>query len=299
MLGVAALILLAADAVGNPAVSADDAAYVKEIETWRRAREAKLRGDEGWLTVAGLFWLNEGENSFGSDAKAAVALPAHGAPARAGTFRVEKGKVTVEVAAGVTITAGGKPVTKMALRSDVPGPADVLALGPLRMFVIERSGKLAIRLRDLESPARKAFAGCKWFPVRKEYRVSGHFLPHPAPKTLQVPNVLGMVEPMVSPGLVAFRLAGQELRLEPVYESPDADEMFFIFRDKTSAHETYGAGRFFYAAKPDAKGEVIIDFNKAYTPPCGFTRYATCPLPPRQNHLPLRVEAGELNDGNH
>jgi uncharacterized protein (DUF1684 family) len=273
--------------------------YQKEIETWRQAREARLRGDEGWLTVAGLFWLKEGENRFGSDPEGEVVLPAHSAPARAGVLRLEKGKVTVEAAAGVALTLAGKPITRMALRSDVPGPADVLALGATRFFVIERGGKLAIRLRDLQAPARKAFTGLHWFPIRPEYRVVGHLIPHPAPKKMPVPNVLGQVEEMLSPGVVAFRLQGQELRLEPVYESPEQDELFFIFRDRTSAHETYGAGRFFYAAKPNDKGEVIIDFNKAYTPPCAFTRFATCPLPPRQNHLPLRIEAGELDYAHH
>jgi uncharacterized protein (DUF1684 family) len=189
-------------------------------------------------------------------------------------------------------------VTKAELRSDVPGPADVLALGQLRFFVIDRSGKVAIRLRDLATPARKTLPPLRWFPVKKDYRVVGRFIPHPAPKKLAIPNVLGLVEEMVSPGVVVFHLQGQELRLEPVYEEPDAKELFFIFRDKTSGHDTYGAGRFFYADRPK-NGEVIIDFNKAYTPPCAFTRFATCPLPPRQNHLPLRIEAGELDDGLH
>jgi hypothetical protein len=272
--------------------------YVKEIEAWRLARETRLRSDDGWLTVAGLFWLKEGENRMGSDPGAEVVLPAHSAPARAGILRVHKGKVTIEPVAGVAITLGGKPVGKTELRGDTPGPPDVLVLGQLKFFVIERSGKLAIRLRDLQSPARKAFTGVRWFPIRKEYRVVGRFSPHPAPKKLTIPNVLGLVEEMVSPGYVTFTLQGKELRLEPVYETPAEDELFFIFRDRTAGHETYGAGRFFYAEKPK-NGEVIVDFNKAYTPPCAFTRFATCPLPPRQNQLPVRIEAGELDYAHH
>jgi hypothetical protein len=291
MLIVAALLL-----AGSPAVSDDG--YVKQIEAWRQARETRLRGDEGWLTVAGLFWLQEGDNVFGSDPKSAVLLPAHSSPAHAGIFRVHGGKVSVEIAPGTAVTLAGKPVIKAELRSDATGPADVLALGKLRFFVIERSGKLAIRLRDLAAPARQALPPLRWFPIRPEYRVVGRFVPHPTPKKLAIPNVLGLVEEMVSPGIVVFHLQGQELKLEPVYEEPDAKELFFIFRDKTSAHETYGAGRFFYADNPK-NGEVIIDFNKAYTPPCAFTRFATCPLPPRQNHLPLRIPAGELDDGLH
>jgi uncharacterized protein (DUF1684 family) len=272
--------------------------YQKGIEAWRQAREARLRSDTGWLTVAGLFWLKEGENRLGSDPSAEVVLPAHSSPARAGILRLEKGQVTIEPAAGVNIVLGGQPVGKRVLRSDTPGPEDILSLGRTRFFVIERSGKLAIRLRDLDSPARKAFTGLHWFPIRPDYRVIGRFTPHPTPKKLSIPNVLGLVEEMVSPGYVTFKLGGQELRLEPVYETPAQDELFFIFRDKTSAHETYGAGRFLYADKPK-NGEVIIDFNKAYTPPCAFTRFATCPLPPRQNHLPVRIEAGELDYAHH
>jgi hypothetical protein len=286
--------------LGNFPVHADPTgpAYEAVIEGWRKAREARLRGDEGWLTVAGLFWLNEGENRFGSDPKAEVVLPAHSAPPQAGILRLHQGKVTVEVAPGVAVTSAGKPVTRMELRSDVPGPEDVLALGALRFFVIDRSGRTAIRLRDLQAPARRTFAGLRWFPIRKEYRVVGRFVPHPQPKKLAVPNILGLADEMESPGVVVFRLGGQELRLEPVYEDAGRKELFFIFRDRTSGHETYGAGRFFYAPNP-TNGEVVLDFNKAYTPPCGFTRYATCPLPPKQNRLPLRIEAGELNDGNH
>jgi uncharacterized protein (DUF1684 family) len=275
-----------------------DPAYDKEIETWRKAREDRLRSDDGWLTVAGLFWLAEGDNRFGSDPAATVVLPAHSAPAQAGVFRVHGKKVTAMPAPGVKITIGGQPVTDRELRSDVPGPPDVLSLGALRFFVIERGGRMAIRLRDLQSPARRNFAGVRWFPIRKDYRVVGRFIPHPSPRQLSIPNVLGLVESMESPGVVEFRLQGQKLQLEPVYESPERNELFFIFRDRTSGHETYGAGRFFYAENP-RQGEVVLDFNKAYTPPCGFTRFATCPLPPRSNHLPVRVEAGELNDSNH
>jgi uncharacterized protein len=291
------LALVLWSAMGTPTGSGD-AAYDKEIEAWRKAREDRLRSDEGWLTVAGLYWLQEGDNRFGSDQTATVVLPEHSAPARAGLFRVHGKKVTVVVAPGVKVTAGGQPVTEKELRSDVPGPEDVLALGAVRLFVIERGGKVAIRLRDLESPARRNFKGVRWFPIRKEYRVVGKFIPHPSPRQLSIPNVLGMVESMESPGVVVFKLQGQELRLEPVYETPERNELFFIFRDRTSGHETYGAGRFFYAENP-RNGEVVIDFNKAYTPPCGFTRFATCPLPPKSNHLPVRIEAGELNDSNH
>jgi uncharacterized protein (DUF1684 family) len=294
MKGLLLVALLSAMAGSGPG----DADYDRQIEDWRKAREQRLRSDEGWLTVAGLFWLHDGDNPFGSDPKATVVLPAHSSPPRAGVFRVQGKKVTVVVAPGVKVTFGGQPVTEKELRSDVPGPYDVLSLGDTRFFAIERGGKMAIRLRDLQNPARRAFAGTRWFPIRKEYRVVGRFVPHPTPKQISVPNILGMTEAMESPGVVVFKLQGQELRLEPVYETPERNELFFIFRDRTAGHETYGAGRFVYAENP-RNGEVVLDFNKAYTPPCAFTRFATCPLPPKSNHLPVRVEAGELNDGTH
>lgn len=294
----ALLSSLLALAAGGPVKPMTGDAHRAEIEGWQKSREARLRSDGGWLTVAGLFWLEPGENPFGSDPRARVLLPAHSAPARAGVLRVAGGKVTVEAAPGVPLTAAGKPVTRMDLKSDLTGAPDVLELGQLRFFVIERNGKLAIRLRDLQSPKRKTFAGLRFFPVRQDYRVTARFLPHPAPKKIRVPNVLGYAEELVSPGQVVFQLQGKELRLEPVYEVPGATELFYIFRDKTAGKETYGAGRFLYSELP-RDGQVVLDFNKAYTPPCAFTRFATCPLPPPQNRLPVRIEAGELSSGDH
>jgi uncharacterized protein (DUF1684 family) len=180
------------------------------------------------------------------------------------------------------------------LRPDTPGPPDVLALGRVRLFVVERSGRIGVRVRDLDSAARRAFRGVRWYPVREDYRVVGRMEPHATPRKLRIANVLGLVDEMESAGVVVFRLGGQELRLEPVYETPERSELFFIFRDRTSGHGTYPAGRFVYAELP-RDGQVVLDFNKAYTPPCAFTRFATCPLPPRQNHLPVPIEAGELD----
>jgi uncharacterized protein (DUF1684 family) len=293
-----AALALVATMTADVAPPAPEAAYTAEIEAWRRQRRARLTSDEGWLTVAGLFWLKEGANRFGSAPDNEIVLPAHSAPAHAGLLRRAGRKVTVEVAAGVAVTTAGKPVSKLELRSDLPGPPDVLALGDLRFFLIDRDGELAIRLRDLRSPARAAFKGLDYFPVRPDLRVSARFVPHPQAKTLKVPNVLGRVSDMQSPGTVHFKLAGRELSLDAVLEEPGDKQLFFIFRDETAGHETYPAGRFFYADLP-VDGRMVLDFNKAYTPPCGFTAFATCPLPPPQNRLPLRIEAGEKFSGHH
>jgi uncharacterized protein (DUF1684 family) len=144
----------------------------------------------------------------------------------------------------------------------------------------------------------KEFTGLRWFPVQEDYRVEGRFVPYTSAKTIAVPNILGQVEEMPSPGYVAFTIGGREVRLDPVLEEPGASELFFIFRDQTTGKETYPAGRFLYAAMPK-DGRVTLDFNKAYSPPCAFTPFATCPLPPKQNRLPVRIEAGEMHSGHH
>ncbi|PYQ16144.1 MAG: DUF1684 domain-containing protein [Acidobacteria bacterium] len=280
------------------AAPSPDATYRAEIETWRQQREARLKAEDGWLSVAGLFWLDEGPNRFGSGPGNAIALPAAAAPAVAGTFELRQGKVTVRVEPGVAVTSAGKPVGTMELRSDDPGPPDVLKLGRLSLQVIARGGRIGIRMKDPESHARRSFAGLRWFPVREDLRLRARFVPWPAARSIPIANVLGQVNPLPSPGYAEFTLAGRTLRLEPVVEESGASELFFIFRDETAGKETYPAGRFLYSAMP-RDGEVVLDFNKAYSPPCAFTDYATCPLPPPQNRLPVRVEAGEKDPHRH
>ena len=278
--------------------TAPDPGYAREIETWRRERAQRLTADGGWLPVAGLFWLKPGANRFGSDPGDEIVLPAHSAPAQAGVFVLDGPRVRVEVRAGVPVTLAGQPVTRRQVRSDAGGAApDVLSLGALTMQIIERGGRLGVRLKDMKSPARAAFKGLRYFPIDPRYRVVASFAPHATPVTLRVPNVLGMVEEMSSPGTASFALPGSAapLQLDAVRE-PGETELFFIFRDATSGKTTYGAGRFLYAAPP-VDGKVVLDFNRAYSPPCAFTPHATCPLPPPHNRLPVAVEAGEMFAG--
>jgi uncharacterized protein len=280
------------------AAFADDA-YTAAIEKWRADRETRLKAEGGWLSVAGLFWLKEGTNTFGTDPASDIVLPKDAAPAHAGTFALEGGKATVQAEPGVGLTCEGKPVIRRALRSDTGGDEpDVLKLGRLTMTVIERGGRYAIRLRDNDSKMRREFTGLHWFPVKEPYRVTARYVSYPSLKPVTVPNILGATEKMPSPGYAVFTLDGKEVRLEGVLEEPNATELFFIFKDGTSGKETYPAGRFLYSDLPK-HGEVVLDFNKAYNPPCAFTPYATCPLPPEQNRLPMRIEAGELRYGNH
>jgi uncharacterized protein len=272
------------------AASSAPSSYDSEIATWRAEREARLKDDGGWLTVAGLFWLTDGDSRFGSDPSGEIELPA-GAPARVGVITLHAGETRFRLEDGVSGTIEGKPVTSGVLQPDTSGRPDVLAIGRLTLQVIERGGRYGIRLKDLDAERRKSFPGLRWFPVKESYRVVARLVR--APGTISITNVLGQVSEMPRPGHLVFTLGGTELTLDPVLEEPDATELFVMFWDPTAPKETYGAGRFLYADLPK-DGEVILDFNKAYSPPCAFTPYATCPLPPKQNRLPVRVEAGEL-----
>jgi uncharacterized protein (DUF1684 family) len=274
-------------------LQAPQADYQQEIESWRRAREARLKAEDGWLTVVGLFWLKEGRNTVGTDPGSDIVLPAGSAPGSAGQFVFEKGEVRFESAPGVAARVDGKPAGVARLKPDTSGAPDLLRINSLTMFVIQRGRRTGIRLKDANSPARKSFAGLRYFPIREEYRVKARWEPYDPPKKVNIPNVLGGTSEDVSPGYVEFVLKGRRCRLEPVLEG---EELFFIFKDRTAAKETYPAGRFLYTGLPKG-GEVVLDFNRAINPPCAFTPYATCPLPPQQNHLAMRIEAGELRYG--
>ena len=271
----------------------DPSSYRAELEKWRQRREESLKAENGWLTVAGLYWLKEGESTMGAGAGNDFVLPPGSAPEKVGTFDFHDGKTVFQPAPGVAVTVNGKPVAKAALTDDSTGRPDVLAISHLSMFVIRRGSRFGIRLKDRDSEARRDFTGTRWFPIAPEYRVTAKFVPYAPPKKISVPNILGDVDPEESPGCAEFTLHGRSLRLDSVSEG---DMLFFIFRDLTANKETYPPGRFLYTLLPQ-NGEVILDFNQAVNPPCAFTPYATCPLPPAQNRLGVRIEAGELRYG--
>jgi len=271
-----------------------ETSYRASIEQWRAQHESELKADGGWLTVSGLFWLKDGINRVGSNQANEIVLPR--GPAELGSFELHQGKTIFRGAPGVAVKLNGQPAGAVApLKSDADGKPDKIQYDAFTMFVIHRGDRDAIRFKDTESESRKAFTGLHWFPVKENYRVIAKFVPYQPQKMLTIPNILGETEQDPSPGYVAFTLNGQSLRLDPVQED---DQLFFIFHDLTSGKETYPAGRFLYTDLPK-NGEVVMDFNQAENPPCAFTAYATCPLPPKQNRLPVRVEAGELNYGHH
>jgi uncharacterized protein (DUF1684 family) len=267
--------------------------YQAQIEQWRARRLAALTSDNGWLTVTGLFWLKEGSNTVGAGKGNDIVLAKGSAPERVGTFGFHNGKTTFQAAAGAGATVDGKPVTSAALKPDTSGSPDIVRVRDLTLYVIRRGDRVGIRLKDRNSEFRKKFTGLKYFPADERYRVTAKFVPYDPPKMIPVTNILGQTDEEASPGYAEFTLNGHKCRLDPVVEE---NELFFIFQDLTSGKETYPPGRFLYTSMPK-DGEVILDFNKAFNPPCAFTPYATCPLPPAENHLPIRIAAGELRYG--
>jgi uncharacterized protein (DUF1684 family) len=289
------LLLLLAGSAAPPTPEAHRA----EIEAWRSKRLASLKRDDGWLTLVGLFWLEEGGNRIGTDPKVnRVVLPEGTAPGTLGSLDVSHGTVTLKASPEAGLTSGGRPVTAMTLRTDADGDPTVIERGRIRFYVIKRGARLAVRVKDSQSPVCLSFHGIDSFPVDSKWRFEARFDAYRPPMSIPVPNILGSVEKEESPGAVVFTVGGREYRLDAVTEA-GTDELFLIFGDQTNGVETYGGGRFLYAPPPGPDGRVVVDFNKAYNPPCVFTPYATCPLPPTRNRLSIRIAAGEKKYGNH
>jgi len=282
------VLFLTAGAAAQPG-----APYLKELERWRQQRDAALTTDDGWLTLAGLVWLVPGENAAGSDAACPVKLPEGAAPPRVGTFRFKDGTATFVPQAGVDVRINRQPAAARVLRTQ-PGQYDIVSAGTVSMFVIKRGARYGVRIRDTNSAARRNFHGNTWFPASERYRLTAKFVANPAGTTIPIANVLGDVDQWPNPGYAVFQLGGKDYALQAVLDGPGAKELFFVFRDLTTGKETYPGGRFLYADFP-VKGQVVLDFNKAHSPPCAFTPFATCPLPPKQNALAVRIAAGELN----
>ena len=302
VLGLAAPVLAAPPtapaakpADSKPKPMSTPANFEAETREWHAKRISRLKTEDGWLSLVGLHWLKEGDNRFGSAPDNDVVFPAP-APAKVGTFTRKGDAVSLSLAPGVSLTLDGKPFTGGAVRSDAQGGPDTLALGTMRFFAIRRGERLGIRVKDSEAPTRKNFHGIPTYAPSPAWRLEARFEPAPTQTKIAVPNVLGEVEEMVSPGTAVFTVNGQEYRLAPVDDG--SGQLFFIFGDLTNRDDTYGAGRFVYTDMPK-DGKVVLDFNRSYNPPCAFTPFATCPLPPPQNRLKLRVEAGEKRYGEH
>ena len=280
-----ALVVLTLGVLSAPAATQSD--YAAEMQAWREAREASLTSDTGWLTMAALHFLNEGDNTFGSSPLNDLVLT--DGPETAGVFTLRDRTVSVRAPDGRTLNIDGEEIREASVYpTDRRRP---IAVGDLTMWVHYSGERLAIRVSDPDSPIRQGFTGLRWFPLDESFRVRARFIPE-TPRTVMFPNVLGDIEPFTTAGTVALTLQGEEITMRPVQSG---DRLWFIFRDLTSGTDTYEAARFLYADAPDADGWTTIDFNQAYNPPCAFNPYTTCPLPPKENRLGQRVEAGEMD----
>jgi len=270
--------------------------FVKAEEEWRAERDRQMQSPTSWLTIAGLLWLEEGENTFGTDANNPVRFPEGSAPPIAGTFILKNDQTQVVSSSAAELKHEDKVIQEMVLKSDADGRADLISLNDLRFWVIKRGDRYAIRLRDLNAPRFKVYNGLHFFPINHNFKLKGEFVPYTPPKTVEVATVIGTTNIMTSPGYVKFEIDGNEYRLDGFGTPPQSESLFFVFKDGTSGEETYGASRFM-GAQVSEDGSVDMNFNRAYNPPCAYTPYATCPLPPPQNVLDVRIEAGEKNYG--
>jgi uncharacterized protein (DUF1684 family) len=270
------------------APSLDVAAHRKQIEEWQANRDKRLRSEDGWLTLIGLFWLDDGDN--------VITLPKKNTP----PIKLVRAGETVTLTPDPSMTIEGQPIAApVELRNDADdkGPT-IVQMGSVRFNVIKRATRFGLRVKDAEADTRTHFKGMDYYPIDPKWRVEATMVPYQPVKKIPITDITGSTSDSDSPGALVFTLEGKEYRIDPILED-GSDELFLIFKDETSRDETYQAGRYLYAAKPDANGKTVIDFNKAYNPPCVFTPYATCPLPPLQNRLATRIEAGEKRYSGH
>jgi len=272
---------------------APDADYVAEVDAWRQGRYAHLRQPMSWLSLVGLEWLRDGENRVGTAAGANLRLPS--GPPVAGWLRLDGGRVTATAEGGSGLTNEGRAVQDLGLVSDLDAPEDggptILELGALRMCLVRRGNRFGLRVWDTHAPALREFRGIPHYPVDPAWRVTARFDPAAWGERFEVPDVLGHVEDEPLPGTVVLEVDGREHRIRAL-DGGDG-QLWLVFGDTTNGETTYHGGRFVYTEPPGADGSVVVDFNRAYNPPCVFSPYATCPLPPAENRLTIRIEAGE------
>ena len=281
-------------AQGNPA-------WKQTVLSWRAQREHELSAPDGWLTLIGLEWLKTGVNSIGSAPDCSVRLPAQAPPHLGKITILDSGSNPVQLLAPsggfpAGVTVDGAPAREgPIIVSDTRQSA--IAWNSLSLVVLDRGGRYALRIKDADSPTRKGYSGLHWYDPDPRYRVTAEWVPYAEPVTQKIPTVIGTTLNLPSPGYVTFTLNGKPLRLHPVLEAGEKDKLFFILRDQTSESTTYGAGRFLHTGLPthglDKPGYLVLDFNELYNPPCAYTPYATCPLPPEQNRLAIAIPAGE------
>jgi uncharacterized protein len=293
-LAVAVLLTLACTTftfAHRAGADAPDAAYRQDFEKWKAEQTDDLK--ENWISLVGLFWLKPGANTFGTDAANGIMFPK--GPAHAGEFDLEGKTVTLKVLPDANAMIEGKLVTSAKLNPDISKNPTRVEMGTLRFHVIVRGERVGIRVRDTDSATARDFKGMIFYPINLDYRVTATWIPSDGKKTVEVPNVLGDFSTVVVPGILHFKLNGQELQLTALGGDPKV-RLSFVFSDLTAkGAATYPGGRFLETG-PVVDGKVVLDFNRAYNPPCAVTPYATCPLAPKENRLTVAVTAGEKFD---
>jgi uncharacterized protein (DUF1684 family) len=269
--------------------------YIQGIMKWRQEMDANLRRENGWLALAGLYWLRQGTNVIGSDGEADILLPKR-SPARLGTFDFDGNNVTLSVDGDIYVEVNGMASRQALLDADQEDVPSFITFDDIRMVVVRRSKGVGIRVWDNSREERRTFPSREWYPVKKEFRLPATYTRFETPKIVKMPDILGAVldEPMQ--GYVTFELEGRKHELM-VEELPDR-RLFVQFMDLTNGRPTYPSGRYYYA-DAHVNGKTFLDFNKAYSPPCAFTEFATCTFPPQENHLDVAIEAGEIYPGQH
>ena len=296
---VLALLLLSLSAL-NATDTDSTATWKVTLLTWRADLAKELLQPNGWLTLIGLEWLKPGDNTFGSAPGNNLVVKAPTA-AYLGVVQLnDKGLELLPPHGGYPrglLVDGKVPENPQTLGSDDSEHPSKITTGTVTITIIHRGERYGLRIKDSKAPARTQFHGLRWYPPDETYRVPAKWIPYNPPHQVAIPTILGTEVKADVPGAAEFTLEGKTLRLEPILESPDDKELFFILRDTTSTTETYGAGRFLYTPLPDhgltEPGELVLDFNRAQNPPCAYTPYATCPLPPPQNRLPIPIPAGQ------
>lgn len=268
----------------------DSTAYIEEIREWQTDMEEKLRAPDSWLTLIGLDWLEEGKNSLGTSSQSNIVFPKGTAPDNIGTLILTGDQVTFEVEAGVVATLNGNPVTRTTLESDVNRNPDIIQVGEINFHVIERSGRYGIRSKQPNSPQRVNFQGRRWWLVDRDLRIEAEIIPYEPQKMIKIPDILGNQNESAMDCQLQFTLNQQTYALD-AFALPSG-QFYILFHDLSCGNGSYPAGRFLVTEYPE-DDSVVIDFNKAHNPPCAFTPYATCPLPPPQNHLKVAIQAGE------
>ena len=269
--------------------------YVNNVLKWRQELDTNLRRENGWLALAGLFWLRKGENIIGSATNSDILLPAR-APQRLGTFEFDGNNVTLSVEANLPVEVNGMATKTALLDADQEDVPSFITFNEMRMVVVRRSKGVGIRLWDNTREERRNFPTRKWYPVKEELRVLATYTRYETPRVVKMPDILGAILDERMEGFVTFKLNGKKHELI-VSELPD-HRLWVQFMDGTNGNPTYPSGRYHYTDAHE-DGKVFIDFNKAYNPPCAFTDYATCTFPPQENHLKVPVEAGEIYIGHH